>query len=44
MGIKRIATPKQRELLKKKKEKDAKLAKLIQVLIAKGIISEDDLK
>lgn len=43
MSIKRIS-PKQREELKKKKEDRNKLDKLIKVLIADGLISEEDLK
>jgi len=42
--IKRVTSEKQRQLIKEKKEKDTKLDKLIKVLIAKGVITEDDLK
>lgn len=41
--IKRI-DPKIREILKKKKGESKKLDKLIKVLIADGLISEEDLK
>jgi len=43
MPPKRVSQ-KQREELKKKKEDRNKLGKLIEVLISKGIISQEDLE